>query len=101
MVRMIALIRVNNLADFNHYREQVPATLEPYGGEIRFRAEKPMTLDDENGLGDFSQIALFWFPTATAMTDRYESDAYHDLLELTSSAGTFTIIGVDPDLNCA
>ena len=101
MVRMIALIRVNNLADFNHYREQVPVTLEPYGGEIRFRAEKPMTLDDENGLGDFSQIALFWFPTATAMTDWYESDAYHDLLELRSSAGTFTIIGVDPDLNCA
>lgn len=101
MVRMIALIRVTNLMDFNHYRKQVPATLEPYGGEIRFRAEKPMTLDDENGLGDFSQIALFWFPTATAMTDWYESDAYHDLLELRSSAGTFTIIGVDPDRNCA
>ena len=98
---MIALIRVNNLADFNHYREQVPATLEPYGGEIRFRTEKPMTLDDENGFGDFSQIALFWFSTATAMTDWYESDAYHDILELRSSAGTFTIIVVDPDLNCA
>ncbi len=101
MVHMIALIRVNNLADFDHYREQVPATLEPYSGEIRFRAEKPMTLDDENGLGDFSQIALFWFPTATAMADRYESDAYHDLLSLTSSAGTFTIISVDRDFNCA
>ncbi len=101
MVHMIALIRVNNLADFDHYREQVPATLEPYGGEIRFRAEKLMTLDDENGLGDFSQIALFWFPTATAMADRYESDAYHDLLALTSSARTFTIIGVDRDFNCA
>ena len=101
MVRMIALIRVNNLADFNRYRGQVPATLEPYGGEIRFHAEKPMTLDDENGLGDFSQIALFWFPTATAMTDWYESDGYHDLLELRSSAGNFTIIGVDPDQNRA
>ena len=98
---MIALIRVNNLADFNHYREQVPATLEPYGGEIRFRAEKPMTLDGENGLGDFLQIALFWFPTAIAITDWYESDAYHDILELRSSAGTFTIIGVDPNLKCA
>ncbi len=30
---MIALIQVNKPADFNHYREQVPATLEPYGGE--------------------------------------------------------------------
>ena len=98
MVHMIALIRVNNLADFDHYREQVPATLEPYSGEIRFRAEMPMTLVDVNGLGDFSQITLFWFPTATAMADRYESDAYHDLLALTSSAGTFTIIGVDRDL---
>ena len=101
MVRMIALIRVNNLADFYYYREQVPATLELDGGEIRFRAEKPMTLVDENGLGDFSPIALFWVPTATAMADRYESDAYHDLLALTSSAGTFTIIGVDRDFNCA
>jgi uncharacterized protein (DUF1330 family) len=101
MVRMIALIRVKNLSEFNNYREQVPATLTPYGGEIRFRAEKPITLDDENGLGDFSQIALFWFPTADAMTEWYESDAYHELLELRASAGTFTIIGVDPDSNCA
>ena len=101
MVRMIALIRVNNLTDFYHYREQVPATLEPYGGEIRFRAEKSMTLDDENGLGDFSQLALFWFPTATAMADRYESDAYHDLLALTSSADTLIVIDVDRDLICA
>jgi uncharacterized protein (DUF1330 family) len=101
MVRMIALIRVKNLSEFNNYREQVPATLEPFGGEIRFRAEKPITLDDENGLGDFSQIALFWFPTADAMTEWYESDAYHDLLKLRASAGTFTIIGVDPDSNCA
>lgn len=101
MVGIIALIRVNNLANFNYYRDQVPATLEPHGGEIRFRAEKPMTLDDENGLGDFSQIALFWFPAATATTEWYESDAYHDLLELRSSAGIFTVIGVDLDQNCA
>ena len=101
MVYMIALIRVKNLPEFNNYREQVPATLEPYGGEIRFRAEKPITLDDENGLGDFSQIALFRFPTADTMTEWYESDAYHELLELRASAGTFTIIGVDPDSNCA
>ena len=101
MVRMIALIRVYNLADINHYREQVPATLEPYGGEIGFSAERRMTLDDENGLGDFSQIALFWFRTATAMTKWCHSDAYHDLLELRSSAGTFTITGVGPNLNCA
>ena len=56
-----------------------------------------MTLDDENGLGDFSQIALFWFPAQGAMTDWYESDAYHDLLSLRASAGTLTIIGVDPE----
>ena len=51
MVRMIALIRINNLSDFNSYRQQVRAALEPYGGELRFQSEKPMTLDDENGLG--------------------------------------------------
>ncbi len=97
MVRMIALIRIHNATDFARYREAVPATLEPFGGELRFRAEKPITLDDENGLGDFSQIALFWFPTKEAMVGWYESDAYHDLLELRASGGSFTIIGVDPD----
>ena len=97
MVRMIALIRINNLSGFNSCRERVPATLEPYGGELRFRSEKPMTLDDENGLGDFCQIALFWFPSQGAMTDWYESDAYHDLLSLRASAGRFTIIGVNPE----
>ena len=40
MVRMIALIRVKNRADFKKYRELVPATLEPYGGEIRLRADR-------------------------------------------------------------
>ena len=60
-----------------------------------FGLKKPITLDDENGLGDFSQVALFWFPTQAAMTDWYESDAYHDLLSLRASAGTFTIIGVN------
>ena len=67
MVSMIALIRVNNLPDFNHYREQVPATLETYGGEIRFRAEKPMTLGDENGLGDFSTDRVVFVPNGDTL----------------------------------
>ena len=101
MVCMIALIWVNNLADFNHYRDQVPASFEPYGGEIRFGVEEPMTLVDENGLGNFSRIALFWFLTAKAITDCYESDAYQELSEPSSGAITFTIIGTYPELKCA
>ena len=64
MVRMIALIRVKNRDDFNKYRELVPATLEPYGGEIRLRADGPVTLTDENDLGDFSQIAPVMVPNS-------------------------------------
>ena len=96
MVRMIALIRVKNRDDFNKYRELVPATLEPYGGEIHLRADGPVTLTDENDLGDFSQIALLWFPSADAMTGWYQSAAYNDLIELRAGAGSFTMIGVDP-----
>ena len=70
-------------------------------GKLGSVRKKPMTLDDKNGLGDFSQIALFCFPTGTATTDWDESDAYHDLLELRSGAGSFIIIGVNPDLDCA
>ena len=96
MVRMIALIRVKNRDDFNKYRELVPATLEPYGGEIRLRADGPVALTDENDLGDFSQIALLWFPTADAMKGWYQSGAYTNLIKLRASAGTFTMIGIDP-----
>ena len=99
MVCMIALIRVKNRDDLNKYRELVPATLEPYGGEIRLRADGPVTLTDENDLGDFSQIALLWFPTADVMTDWYQSAAYNDLIELRTGAGSFTIISVDPGEN--
>ena len=54
-----------------------------------------MTLDEENGLGDFSQIALFWFPNAEAKTeDWYELDAYQELMELRFSAGKLTIISI-------
>jgi len=99
MVRMIALIRVKNRDDFNKYRELVPATLEPYGGEIRLRADGPVTLTDENDLGDFWHIVQLWFPTADAMTGWYQSAAYNDLIELRSGAGSFTMIGVDPGEN--
>ena len=58
MVRMIALIRAKNRADFKKYRELVPATSEPYGGEIRLRADRLVSIADENDLGDFSQVAL-------------------------------------------
>jgi uncharacterized protein (DUF1330 family) len=75
---MIALIRINNLSDFNSYREQIPATHEPYGGELRFRSVNLMRLDDENVLGDFSQVAFTWFPTQAAMTGWHESDQYRD-----------------------
>ena len=97
MVRMIALIRIHNFSEFARYRELVPATLEPFNGELRFRAERPITLDDENELGDFSQIALFWFPTKADMIGWYESDAYHDLLDIRANAASFTILGMEPD----
>ena len=67
--------------------------------EIRLRADRPVTLTDENELGDFWQVALLWFPTADAMTGWYQSAAYNDLIELRAGAGSFTIIGVDPGEN--
>tara|TARA_B100000989_G_scaffold263170_1_gene214933 strand:- start:174 stop:416 length:243 start_codon:yes stop_codon:yes gene_type:complete len=67
----------------------------------KYRAEELVTLDDENGLGDVSQIALFWFLTAEAMADWHQSGTSYDVLELRSSVNSFTIIGVDPDFHCA
>ena len=96
MVHMIALIRVNSLVDFESYRAKVPATLEPYGGEVQFRAKKIITFVDENELGDLTQIALLRFPSQDNMNDWYASDAYQNLSKLRTSAGSFTMLGLNP-----
>ena len=97
MVDMIALIRINSLVDFESYRAKVPATLEPYRGEIRFRAEKIVTLVDENELGGFSQIALVSFSSQEDVNDWYASDAYSNLKEPRANAGSFTILSLNPN----
>ena len=91
---MIALIWINSLVDFESYRAKVPATLEPYEGEIRFRAETIVTLVDENELGGFSQIALFSVPSQDGMSDWYASEAYLNLKKLRASASSFAIFGL-------
>ncbi len=96
MVRMIALIRINSLVDFECYRTKVSATLKPYRGEIRFRAKKILTLVDENELGGFSQIALFSFPSQEDMDDWHALGAYSNLKYL-ASARSFTILSLNPN----
>ena len=97
MVDMIALIRINSLVDFESYRAKVAATLESYGGEIRFRAEKIVTLVDENELGGFSQIALVSFSSQEDVNDWYASGAYSNLKEPRANAGSFTILSLNPN----
>ena len=91
---MIALIWINSLVDFESYRAKVPATLEPYEGEIRFRAETIVTLVDENELEYFSQIALLRAPNQGDMDDLYVSEAYRNLKKLRASASSFAIVGL-------
>ena len=98
---MIALIRINSLVDFESYRVRVPAALEPYEGEIRFRAETIVTLVDENELGSFSQIALFSVSGQDDMSDWYASDAYFNLKKLRASASSFAIFGLNSNWNGA
>ena len=97
MVRMIALIRINSLVDFESYRAKVLATLKPYRGEIRFRAEKIVTLVDENELGGFSQIALFSFPSQEDMNDWYASDAYSNLKNFVRAQVVSPFLGLNPN----
>ena len=92
---MIALIWINSLVDFESYRAKVPAALEPYEGEIRFRAETIVTLVDDNELEYFSQIALLRAPNQGDMDDLYVSEAYRNLKKLRASASSFAIFGLN------
>jgi uncharacterized protein (DUF1330 family) len=79
----VGQITVKNPEQWVEYRDQVPATLAPYGGEVVFRGNQLAALAGQNPYPD---IVVIRFPTMTALNNWFSSPAYQALIPLRDGA---------------
>lgn len=79
----IGHIRIKDPAKWIEYRDQVPATLAPWGGEIVFRGRRLDVLNGEHG---YSDVVVLRFPDAEAVAGWHASPAYQALIALRDEA---------------
>ena len=80
---VIGHIRVKDPAKWIEYRDQVPETLTPWGGEIIFRGR---CLDVLNGAHAYTDVVVLRFPDAAAVAGWHASPAYQALIALRDEA---------------
>ena len=79
----VGQITVKNPEQWVEYRDQVPATLTPHGGEVVFRGNQLAALAGQNPHPD---IVVIRFPTMTALNNWFSSPAYQALIPLRDEA---------------
>ena len=79
----VGQITVKNPERWIEYRDKVPATLTPHGGEVVFRGNQLTALAGQNPHPD---IVVICFPTAAALNNWFSSPAYQALIPLRDGA---------------
>lgn len=80
---LVGQISVKDVDKFAQYRERVPATLAPFGGEIVFRGQAGRALA---GACDMPDVVVLRFPDPAALDAWYASPAYQALIPLRDQA---------------
>lgn len=80
---VVGQITVKNPELWAEYRDQVPATLSPWGGELVFRGKQVAALSGENPHPD---IVVIRFPSVAAVNSWFLSPAYQALIPLRQQA---------------
>ncbi len=86
---VIGHIRVRDPEAWEAYRAGVPATLEPWGGEVLFRGAVTGVF---SGAHEHEATVVIRFPDEDAVTGWYNSDAYQALLPVREQAADVTLI---------
>jgi uncharacterized protein (DUF1330 family) len=88
---VIAAETVNDLAVFDLYRKEVPATLVPFGGQFVARGGNLTVLEGE---WPHARLVIIEFPSRAAAEDWYKSAEYRKIISLRhkSSAGNLIIV---------
>ncbi|AKH20009.1 DUF1330 domain-containing protein [Sedimenticola thiotaurini] len=86
---VIGHITVKDADKWSQYREQVPATLEPWGAELLLRANLARVLD---GTHAHTDTVVIRFPDLAAANGWHESAAYQALIPLRQSAADIDLL---------
>ena len=86
---IVGHITVKNAEKWTEYRNQVPATLEPWGAELVLRGKLVATLA---GIHPHSDIVVIRFPDKEAVNGWYSSPAYQALIPLREQAAEMVVL---------
>lgn len=88
-VYLVGQISIKNMDKWVSYRDQVPATLEPWSGEITFRGKLAAVLAGEHPHTD---IVVIRFPNQAALDGWHHSSAYQALIPLRQQAAEVVLL---------
>ena len=89
---VVGHLTVKNGEKWAEYRNQVPATLEPWGAELVLRGKRVAILAGEH---PYSDIVVIRFPDKEAVTSWYSSPAYQALIPLRQQAAEMILISYE------
>jgi uncharacterized protein (DUF1330 family) len=89
---LVGHITVKDVKKWIKYREQVPATLEPWGAEIAFRGKRVAVFSGELPYDD---IVVIRFPDKEAVNSWHYSPAYQALLPLRQQAAEMLLLAYE------
>ena len=89
---VIGHIKVKDEAKWNEYRSLVPATLQPWGAELIFRAELSKVLFGEH---DFTDTVVIRFPDMPSLNNWHSSPEYQSLVALRIEAADVNLLAYE------
>lgn len=91
---VVGHITVLDEAKWAEYRQQVPATLAPWGGELVFRGALAEVLDGSHA---HRATVVIRFPDRASLTAWHASAAYQALIPLRRQAAAIDLLAFDAD----
>jgi uncharacterized protein (DUF1330 family) len=89
---VVGLVTVKNAEKWAEYRNQVPATLEPWGAELVLRGKRVALLAGEQPHAD---IVVIRFPDKEAVNSWHASLVYQALIPLRQQAAEVVLISYE------
>jgi len=89
---LVGHITIKDADKWLRYREQVPATLQPWEAEITFRGKLFGIFSGEHPYDD---IVVIRFPSKEAVTNWHASPAYQALLPLRQQAAKMLLLAYE------
>jgi len=89
---LVGHITVKDPGKWAEYRNQVPATLQPWGAELVLRGKRVAILAGEHSHAD---VVLIRFPSQEAITGWHSSATYQALIPLRQQAADVVLISYE------